>query len=124
MAIEITITPILSDTDVQQALKRIEVLWEAEPGSPESYELDILSLLVSEYERKKYPLPDVNPVEMIKYRMEQMGLSRAELARLAFNGHRSRVTDILEGKRKLTLAMIRSLSETLQVDPKFLIKEY
>ena len=124
MPIEITISPVLNDADADKALKRIEALWDAPPHSPEFYELDILSLLVAEYEKKKYPLPKVNPIEMIQYRMEQMNLSRADLARLAFNGHRSRVTDILEGKRKLNLAMVRTLSEVLRVDPQFLIKEY
>jgi len=121
---ELVISPILTDEDNERAIKRIEKLWDAEEGTPEYYELDILSLLVSEYEKKRYPLPEVNPIEMIKFRMEQMGYTRAELARLAFNGHRSRVTDILEGRRKLNLAMVRKLSEVLKVDPKFLIEEY
>ncbi|MDW3650988.1 MAG: hypothetical protein R8P61_28180 [Bacteroidia bacterium] len=121
---EIVIHPILTDADVDKASKRIEEIWDAEEGTPEYYELDILTLLVSEYERKQYPLTEANPIEMITYRMEQMGLSRADLAKLAFNGHRGRVTDILDGKRKLNLSMVRTLSEVLKVDPKFLIKEY
>lgn len=121
---QITISPIMSEDDAILAEQRIEELWDAKPGTPEYFELDVLSLLLSAYEKKKYPLPDLDPVEMIKYRMEQMNLSRADLARLAFNGYRSRVTEILEGKRKLNLQMVRTLSEVLKVDPKFLIKEY
>lgn len=121
---EIVISPILNNDDLEKAAERIEVIWDAETGTPEYHELEILTLLVSEYERKQHPLTETNPVEMIKYRMEQMNLSRADLARLAFNGHRGRVTDILEGKRKLNLTMIRKLSEVLNVDPAFLIPEY
>ncbi len=121
---ELVISPILTDEDNERAIERIDVIWDAEEGTPEYYELDILSLLVSEYEKKRYPLPEANPVEMIKFRMEQMGYSRADLARLAFNGQRSRVTEILEGKRKLNLAMVRKLSAVLRVDPNFLIEEY
>ena len=121
---QLTISPIISDEDNERAIKRIEEIWDAAEGTPEYYELDILSLMVSDYEKKKYPLPDVNPVEMIKFRMEQMGYCQADLARLAFNGHRSRVSDILSGKRKLNLNMVRKLSEVLRVDPQFLIKEY
>lgn len=121
---ELIISPILTDEDNERAIKRIDAIWDAEEGTPEYYELDILSLLVSEYEKKQYPLAEINPVEMIKFRMEQMGYSRADLARLAFNGQRSRVTEILEGKRKLNLAMVRKLSTVLRVDPAFLIEEY
>ncbi len=121
---EIVISPILTDADNENALKRIEEIWNAEEGTAEYHELDILSFLVSEYEKKRYPISETNPVEMIKFRMEQMGYSRADLARLAFNGHRSRVTEILEGKRKLNLRMIRKLSEVLRVDASFLIVEY
>lgn len=121
---ELVISPILTDEDNERAIKRIDAIWDAEEGTPEYYELDILSLLVSEYEKKQYPLAEINPVEMIKFRMEQMGYSRADLARLAFNGQRSRVTEILEGKRKLNLAMVRKLSTVLRVDPAFLIEEY
>lgn len=121
---EIVITPIRNDDDLERAARRIEEIWDAQEGSPEYYELDILSLLVSEYERKQYPLEESNPIEMIKYRMEQMGISRTELARLVFNGHRGRVTEILQEKRKLNLTMIRKLSEVLKVDPRHLITEY
>lgn len=124
MNMEITITPILSDADAAKAEARIEELWEAEPGTPESHELDILSLLLAEYEKKDFPVGDINPIEMIKYRMEQMGISQSELAALAFNGHRGRVSEVLQGKRKLNLSMIRTLSEVLRVSPEFLIKEY
>ena len=121
---EIVVSPIRNDNDLDRAAARIEEIWEAEEGTPESYELDILTFLVSEYERKKHPLTEANPIEMIKFRMDQMGISRADLAKLAFNGHRGRVTEVLEGKRKLNLAMVRRLSEVLNVDAEFLIKEY
>ncbi|MEL7195118.1 MAG: hypothetical protein AAFO96_21865 [Bacteroidota bacterium] len=71
---QITISPILTEDDATLAEQRIEALWDAKPGTAEYFELDVLSLLLSEYEKKKYPLPDLNPVEMIKYRMEQMNL--------------------------------------------------
>ncbi|MEO0469284.1 MAG: helix-turn-helix domain-containing protein [Bacteroidota bacterium] len=71
-----------------------------------------------------HPLREQNPIETIKFRMEQMGLSKADLAKQAFNGHRGRVGEIISGKRKLTLPMIRKLSEVLRVDPKYLIADY
>lgn len=121
---DITIRPITSRQDLLRAETRIEEIWEAQPDTPEYYELEILSLLVAEYERKLHPLEELNPIETIKFRMEQMGINQAQLAKLAFNGHRGRVTDILNHKRKLNLSMVRKLTTVLRVDPKFLIKEY
>ncbi|MEL6672595.1 MAG: hypothetical protein AAFR61_10405 [Bacteroidota bacterium] len=121
---EICVSPILTEADLIQAEKKVETLWEAEEGTREYYELEILTFLMASYERQKHPLLETNPIEMIKYRMEQMGLNNAELARLAFNGHRGRVGEILSGKRKLNLAMVRKLSDVLKIDPKFLITPY
>ena len=120
----ITISPIRNNDDALATEERIAELMDAKPGTPDFYELDILSLMLDQYERQQHPLPALNPVAMIEFRMDQMGLSRADLARLAFDGQRSRVTEILSGKRKLNLNMVRRLSKVLKVEPKFLIAEY
>ena len=90
--------------------------------SKESDELEVLSLLIKEYEQKHYPVPKPNPLEAIKFRIEQMNMSEAELSRIL--GHRSRKSEILSGKRKLSLAMIRKLNEVLHIPAEVLIQDY
>lgn len=116
--------PIKTEQQYEDALERIYTLMqvELEEGSKESDELEILSLLVKAYENAHYPVPKPHPLEAIKFRMEQMGLSEAELSKIL--GYRSRKSEILSGKRKLSLRMIRRIHEVLNIPAEVLIKAY
>lgn len=116
------ITPIKSGSDYQKALKRLEVIFDAEIGTPESDEADVLGLLIDEYEKKHYPIETPDPIEAIKIRMEEMQLKQIDLAD-EFGG-KNRVSEILNRKRKLTVDMIRKLTVKLNLSPGLLIKDY
>lgn len=116
------IKPIKTQSDNQAALLRIEQLWESEPNTPEGDELDILATLVQVFEEQHYPIEAPDPIEAIKFRMEQQGLQNADL--IPYFGQRSRVSEILNRKRKLTITMIRKLNEGLKIPLDSLIKEY
>jgi HTH-type transcriptional regulator/antitoxin HigA len=107
------IEPIRNDADLQKAFQRLEEIWAAEAGTPEADELELLTLLVEHYETKHYPMPPSDPVEAIKFRMEQQGLTNKDLE--PFIGSRNRVSEILNHKRKLSLAMIKRLHEGLHI---------
>jgi HTH-type transcriptional regulator/antitoxin HigA len=92
------------------------------PDSPESDELEVLSVILKEYEQVNLPVPKPHPLEAIKFRMEQMNVSDAELSEIL--GHRSRKSEVLSGKRKLSLSMIRKLKERLQIPAEVLIQPY
>ena len=114
------IKPIKTDTDYRAALKEIEVLMSAEFESPEGEKLDVLVTLVEAYERKHYPLDLPDPVEAIKFEMEQKGLSVKDLEPMI--GKSNRVYEVLTHKRSLTLKMIRRLHEQLGIPAESLIK--
>ena len=116
------IKPINTKKDHRAALKRIEQLWDAKPKTLEGDELDILLALVSAYEEKHFPIPIPEPVEAIKFRMDQLGLSDADLT--TYIGARSKVSEVLNLKRPLSLPMIRKLSEGLNIPAENLIHEY
>ncbi|MDX9749787.1 MAG: transcriptional regulator [Flavobacteriales bacterium] len=103
---------------------RIQELFDKDPadGSSEADELELLSLVVEEYEDLHYPVPPPGPIEAIKFRMDQMGLTDAELGKLL--GSRQRRSDVFSGRRKLSLAMIRVLHEKLRIPAEILIREY
>ncbi len=107
------IRPIKTDEDHAAALKRIEELMNAKPGTPEGDELDILVTLVDAYESEHFPIDPPDPVSAIRFRMEQMGLRQVDIAPLL--GGRSRASEILKGKRGLTLRMIRKLHNELGI---------
>ena len=92
------------------------------PNSPEADELEILSILVENYEQKHYPVPPPNPVEAIRYRLQQTGMDEKELNKIL--GGRSRKSEIPSGKRKLSLNMIRELHNKLNIPAEILIAEY
>jgi antitoxin component HigA of HigAB toxin-antitoxin module len=115
------VRPIRNHEDHRAALKTIEALWDAKPGSQEFDHLDVLTTLVEAYEAKRWPVDDLDPVEAIEAVMEAEGHSRAELAALI---GQSRATEILSRKRPLTLAMIRSISEAWRVPAATLVKAY
>ncbi len=116
------IKPIKTKFDYQLALKRLEEIFDATIGTQESDEADVLAVLVDEYEKKHYPIEAPDPIEAIKIRMEEMQLKQKDLTPEI--GGRSRVSEILNKKRKLTIDMIRKLSERLNLSANLLIKDY
>jgi HTH-type transcriptional regulator/antitoxin HigA len=114
--------PIKTEADYQAALARMEVLFDAKIGSTESDEADILALLIDDYENKHYPIDAPDPIEAIKIRMEEMNLKQVDL--ISEIGGKSRVSEILNRKRRLTVDMIRKLSERLNIPSDVLIQEY
>ena len=116
------ITPIKTKTDYQNALKRLEIIFDAPIGTPESDEADLLGLMIDEYEKKHYPIEAPDPIEAIKIRMEEMHLKQVDLVNEI--GGKSRVSEILNRKRKLTVDMIRNLNRRLNLSPELLIGEY
>ena len=116
------IKPIKTETDYENALKRLEIIFNAQIGTPESDEADILGLLIDEYEKKYYPIEAPDPIEAIKIRMEEMHLKQVDLIKEI--GGKSRVSEILNKKRKLTIEMIRNLTKRLNLSPELLISDY
>lgn len=117
-----TLKVIKTEKDYEKALKRLEVIFDAKKGSKVGDELELLSLLIDTYEREKYPIDLPDPIEAIKFRMEQLGYKQNDLAEAI--GLKSRVSEILNRKRKLTLDMIRKLHEVLGIPTEVLVKEY
>ncbi|MEX0773606.1 MAG: helix-turn-helix domain-containing protein [Balneolales bacterium] len=113
------IHPIHTEQDYRRALARIEKIFDAEPGSKEGDELEVLGILVEQYEKENFPIEPPKPVEAIKFRMEQVGMSQKDLAKLL--GSRSRASEILTGKRALSLRQIRLLTRQLGVPADILI---
>ncbi|WP_338768467.1 helix-turn-helix domain-containing protein [Bernardetia sp. ABR2-2B] len=116
------IQPITTEKDYQEALERLEFIFDAKKGTLEGNELEILSILIDKYENENFPIEMPNPIEAIKFRMEQMGISNKELADIL--GYKSRVSEIFTKKRKLSLAMIRKLHTHLSIPTEVLIREY
>lgn len=115
------IKPIRTKTDYRAALKEIEMLMSARAGAPEGERLDVMVTLVEAYEKKHYPLDLPDPVEAIKFRMEQMALVPKDLVPMI--GQINRVYEILNRKRPLTLQMIRRLHRKLGIPAESLIKD-
>jgi HTH-type transcriptional regulator / antitoxin HigA len=113
--------PVSDQASHSRALKRIEQLWDATAGSAAELELDALATLVDAYERKIFPVPPLDPVEAIRLRCDELGLSRRDLE--PFIGSRARVSEVLSGKRSLTLAMIRKLHQALRLPAEVLIAQ-
>ncbi len=104
------------------ALARLEVIFDARPGTKEGDELEVLGILIEKYEAGHFPIHMPDPIEAIKFRMEQMGYSQTDLARVV--GLKSRASEILNRKRKLTLEMIRQLHSGLNIPTEVLIQAY
>ena len=113
---------IKTQKDYQLALARFEKIFSAKSGTKESNEADVLSLLIKDYEDKNFVIDVPNPIDAIKYRMEQQGLTNTDLAKIL--GYKSRVSDIFHNTRKLSLKMIRKLSAELHIPLETLVKEY
>jgi HTH-type transcriptional regulator / antitoxin HigA len=116
-----TIMPIRNARDHAAALKEIERLWGSRSGTPEGDRLDVLATLVDAYENERYPMEPPDPIEAIKFRMEQQGLTRKELTKIL--GTRTRVSEILNRRRSLSIRMIRNLHEKLGISADVLIRK-
>ena len=114
--------PIETKKDYQQALERLDEIFDARKGTPEGDELEILGMLIEQYENEKFPIDLPDPVEAIKFRMEQLGYSQRDLAKVV--GLKSRASEILSRKRKLSLDMIRQLHAQLNIPTDVLIQAY
>jgi len=112
--------PIRSEGDYDEALAEVERLWGAKCGTPEGDRLDILVTLIEVYEDKHYPMGLSDPIEAIKSRMERQGLSRKDLEPMI--GTRTRVAEVLNGKRNLSIGMIRRLHSKLGISAEVLIR--
>jgi HTH-type transcriptional regulator/antitoxin HigA len=116
------IKPIKTKKDYQNALNRLELIFDAKPGTAEGDELEVLGILIDNYEQEHYPISFPDPIEAIKFRMEQIGYSQNDLG--AVVGLKSRASEILNKKRKLTLEMIRNLHTQLNIPTDVLIQSY
>lgn len=113
---------IRTEEDYQIAMNRLEEIFGAKRGTEESDELEVLSFLIDKYENELCPIEAPDPIEAIKFRMEQLGMSQKDLSEVI--GYKSRVSEILNRKRKLTLDMIRKISTTLSIPTQILVQEY
>lgn len=116
------IKPIRTKKDYEQALARLEVIFDAKKGSENGDELEILGMLIDNYENEKFPVGFPDPVEAIKFRMEQLGYNQNDLANVV--GLKSRASEILNRKRKLSLEMIRQIHDRLNIPTEVLIQAY
>jgi len=113
------IRPIKTEQDYNFSIHRIEELWGAKKDTPEGDELDLLVTLVESFEMKHYPIAPPDPIDAIKFRMEQMGISKAEMVK--YLGSQNRVSEILNRKRNLTLKMVKSLYKGLKIPAEILL---
>ena len=114
------IRPIKTEADYDAALARAEALMDAEEGTPEADELDVLATLIEAYEDKHYPMDPPDPIEAIKFRMEQQNLTRKDLEGIV--GTRTRIAEVLNRRRGLSISMIRRLHEKLGISTDVLIR--
>ena len=116
------ISPIRTEEDYQKALRRLEEIFDAKKGTQEGDELEVLAILVEHYENHNILVEMPDPIEAIKFRMEQMGMKQKDLAKIIqFN---SRASEVLSKKRKLSLRMIRKLNTALNIPTEVLVQDY
>jgi HTH-type transcriptional regulator / antitoxin HigA len=116
------IKPIKTEKDYEKSLKRLELIFDATPNSKEGDEAEILSMLIDNYENKHYPIEAPDPIEAIKIRMEELNLKQKDLVGVI--GGKSRVSEILNKKKKLTVEMIRKLEKVLHIPASVLVNNY
>ncbi len=116
------IKPIKTKKNYQQALERLEIIFDAKKNSHDGDELEVLGILIEKYEDEHFPIGFPDPVEAIKFRMEQLGYTQSDLANVV--GLKSRASEILSKKRKLSLDMIRQLHDRLKIPTEVLIQSY
>jgi HTH-type transcriptional regulator/antitoxin HigA len=114
------VRPIRTKRDYEAALKEVERLWGAKTGTRDGDRLDVLATLIDAYEAEHYPMDPPDPVEAIKFRIEQQGLTRRDLEEIV--GTRTRIAEIMNRKRGLSIAMIRRLHERLGISADVLIR--
>lgn len=114
--------PIKTENDYNLALERLEDIFDARKGTKEGDELEILGILIEKYENENFPIEMPDPIEAIKFRMEQLGYTQNDLANVI--GLKSRASEILNKKRKLSIEMIRKLSSILHIPSEVLIQAY
>lgn len=119
---DMDISPIRNEKDYNKALERLAVIFDAKQGTKEGDELEILAILIDHYESENFPIEMPDPISAINFRMEQMGLKQRDLVEMI--GFKSRVSEIMNRKRKLTLDMIRKLSTQLHIPTEVLIQDY
>ncbi|MBU4374764.1 MAG: hypothetical protein KJ714_10115 [Euryarchaeota archaeon] len=112
---------IKSEAEYQEALAHLEALMDAQPGTPEEEELELFAVLIEKYEQEHFPIGLPDPVEAIKFRMDQLGLTRKDL--IPYIGSQSKVSEVLNGKRPLSLSMIRALQQGLEIPIEVLLQE-
>ena len=116
------IKPIKTEKDYDKALERLELIFDASPNSKEGDEAEILSLLIENFENIHYPIKSPDPIEAIKIRMEEMNLKQKDLVGVI--GGKSRVSEILNKKKRLTVEMIRELEKVLSISASVLVNNY
>jgi HTH-type transcriptional regulator / antitoxin HigA len=116
------IRPIRNDADHASALKEIESLWDAAKGTREADRMEVLAVLVEDYENKRWPFAQSTPLEILNYAVNEMGRSQSELAELL--GSRSRASELLSGKRPLTLEAVRKISAAWNIPAQLLIAPF
>ena len=119
---KMNIKPIKTKKDYEQALDRLELIFDAKKGTEKGDELEILGMLIDNYENENFPIGMPDPISAIKFRMEQMGLKQKDLVEMV--GFKSRVSEVMNKKRKLTLEMIRNLNANLRIPTEILIQDY
>ncbi|GHT03673.1 transcriptional regulator [Bacteroidia bacterium] len=116
------IKAIKTKNDYQKALERLEVIFDSKQDTPQGDELEVLGILIDQYEKEHFPIELPDPIEAIKFRMEQLGYSQRDLASVV--GLKSRASEIINKKRKLSLSMIRQLHNRLHIPTEVLIQAY
>jgi HTH-type transcriptional regulator / antitoxin HigA len=114
------IKPIRTEKDYEAAMAEVETLWGAKSGTPKGDRLDVIVTLIDSWEAANYPMDQPDPIEAIKFRMEQQGLTRKDLERII--GSRARIAEVLDRKRGLSIAMIRRLNTELHIPAEVLIR--
>ena len=114
-----TIKPIRTEADYQEALARVLVIFQAQPGEPDYDELEILATLIEVYEAQHHPIPEPDPIEYIKYKMAEKGLLQRDVA--PWFGGENRVSEVLNRKRKLTAKMMKALHQHLGISAEMLL---
>ena len=118
----ISVSVIKNETSYKAALKRIQEIFYAKKGTPEAEEIEILTILIEEYEDKRFIIPDSDPMDIIRFVMDQNDLKQSDL--IGILGDKTNVSKVLNRKRLLTLQMIRKFSKTFHIPTDLLIKEY
>ena len=113
---------IKTEEEYNRALERLEIIFDAPADTPDGDEAELLTILIEKYEDEHYPVEAPDPIDAIKFRMEQMNLDKKDLAKII--GYKSRVSEIFNHKRKLTLKMIKNLHDKLKIPYESLITNY